>query len=97
MGSDSAVNKKQTIKRYFYRVSFPNEADNSLYGHLTPKLLLQEMHALVGKKKSKGFKIVVTHLKPPTSNMIKIKEQLVQANDLELDLHFPEQGVRFEL
>jgi hypothetical protein len=29
--------------------------------------------------------------------MIKIKEQLVQANDLELDLHFPEQGVRFEL
>jgi hypothetical protein len=27
--------------------------------------------------------------------MIKIKEQLVQANDLELDLHFPEQGVRF--
>jgi 3',5'-cyclic-nucleotide phosphodiesterase len=43
---DSAVNKKKTIKRYFYRVSFPNEqADNSLYGHLTPKLLLQEMHA----------------------------------------------------
>jgi 3',5'-cyclic-nucleotide phosphodiesterase len=36
--------KKQTIKRYFYRVSFPNEqADNSLYGHLTQKLLLQEM------------------------------------------------------
>jgi hypothetical protein len=29
--------------------------------------------------------------------MIKIKEQLVQTNDLELDLHFPEQGVRFEL
>jgi 3',5'-cyclic-nucleotide phosphodiesterase len=72
--------------------------DNSLYGHLTPKLLLQEMHALaeLSGKSIKGFNCS-NHLKPPTSNMIKIKEQLVQTNDLELDLHFPEQGVRFEL
>jgi 3',5'-cyclic-nucleotide phosphodiesterase len=73
--------KKKQLKGIFIEVSFPNEqADNSLYGHLTPKLLLQEMHALAelsGKKALKGFKIVVTHLKPPTS-MIKIKEQLVQ-------------------
>jgi 3',5'-cyclic-nucleotide phosphodiesterase len=91
--------KNKQLKGIFIEVSFPNEqADNSLYGHLTPKLLLQEMHALaeLSGKALKGFKIVVTHLKPPTSNMIKIKEQLVQANDLELDLHFPEQGVRFE-
>jgi cAMP phosphodiesterase len=94
------INNKQ-LKGIFIEVSFPNEqADNSLYGHLTPKLVLQEMHALAeltGKKALKGFKIVVTHLKPPASSIIKIKEQLVQENDLELDLYFPEQGVRFEL
>ncbi len=76
------------------------QAENALYGHLTPKLLVQEMHALAeltGKKALKGFKIVVTHLKPPATNIIKIKEQLAIENDLELDLYFPEQGVRFEL
>jgi hypothetical protein len=45
-------------------------------------------------KALKGFKIV-THLKPPYL-YDQDKEQLVQTNDLELDLHFPEQGVRFE-
>jgi 3',5'-cyclic-nucleotide phosphodiesterase len=46
MGSDSAVNKKNKQLKGIFIVSFPNEqADNSLYGHLTPKLLLQEMHA----------------------------------------------------
>jgi len=93
--------KSKQLKGIFIEVSFPNEqADNALYGHLTPKLLLQEMHNLAeftGKKALQGFKIVVTHLKPPTSNMIKIKEQLAIENDLELDLYFPEQGVRFKL
>ena len=93
--------KRKQLKGIFIEVSFPNEqADTALYGHLTPKLLLEELHVLAklaGEKALRNCKIVITHLKPPTSAMLKIKEQLVQENDLGLDLYFPEQGVRFEL
>jgi 3',5'-cyclic-nucleotide phosphodiesterase len=92
--------KSKQLKGIFIEVSFPNEQpESALYGHLSPKLLMQEMHALAeltGKEAVQGFKLVVTHLKPPTENILKIKEQLAQENDLKLDLYFPEQGVRFE-
>ena len=93
--------KSKQLKGIFIEVSFPNEqTDTALYGHLTPKLLLEELHVLAkltGEKALRNCKIVITHLKPPTSAMLKIKEQLVQENHLGLDLYFPEQGVRFEL
>ena len=93
--------KNKQLKGIFIEVSFPNEqTDTALYGHLTPKLLLEELHVLAkltGEKALRNCKIVITHLKPPTSAMLKIKEQLVQENHLGLDLYFPEQGVRFEL
>jgi cAMP phosphodiesterase len=47
-------------------VSFPNEQpDKSLFGHLTPRLLMNEMTEL-GKLAGvslQGFNVVVTHLK----------------------------------
>ena len=93
--------KSKQLKGIFIEVSFPNEQpDTALYGHLTPKLLMEELQVLAnltGEKALQSCKIVITHLKPPSTAMLKIKEQLVQENHLGLDLYFPEQGVRFEL
>ena len=89
------------MKGIFIEVSFPNEQpDKFLFGHLTPNYLMQEMHVLeelAGKDTLKGFKIIITHLKPPTKNITKIKEQLKSQNDLGLKIIYPEQGKRFEL
>lgn len=89
------------LKGIFIEVSFPNEQpDQFLFGHLTPNYLMKELHVLedlAGKGTLKRFKIIVTHLKPPTKNIVKIKEQLKKQNDLGLKIIYPEQGKRFEL
>ena len=94
------IQSKQ-LKGIFIEVSFPNEQpDQFLFGHLTPKYLMNELHELeklAGKNSLNGFKIMVTHLKPPAKNIKLIKEQLKNQNDLGLKLIFPEQGKRFEL
>jgi cAMP phosphodiesterase len=93
--------RDKQLKGIFIEVSFPNEQpDQFLFGHLTPKYLMQELHVLeklAGENSLNGFKIIVTHLKPPTKNIIKIKEQLKTQNDLGLKFIFPEQGKSFEL
>lgn len=94
------IQNKQ-LKGIFIEVSFPNEQpDQLLFGHLTPKYLMDELHKLdkmAGQNSLNGFKIVITHLKPPTKNIVKIKEQLKTQNDLGLQFIFPEQGKSFEL
>jgi cAMP phosphodiesterase len=94
------IQNKQ-LRGIFIEVSFPNEQpDSSLFGHLTPKHLMEELHKLedlAGKGALKNFKIIITHLKPPSQNIAKIKEQLQKQNDLGVQLLFPEQGKRFEL
>jgi len=93
--------KEKQLKGIFIEVSFPNEQpDKFLFGHLTPNYLMKELHVLeelAGKDSLKGFKIIITHLKPPTKNIIKIKEQLKNQNDFGLKIIYPEQGKRFEL
>ncbi|WP_269237880.1 MBL fold metallo-hydrolase [Flavobacterium flavigenum] len=93
--------RSKQLKGIFIEVSFPNEQpDQFLFGHLTPKYLmdeLRELEKLAGKNSLNGFKIVITHLKPPAKNIIKIKEQLKIQNNLGLKFIFPEQGKSFEL
>jgi len=93
--------KEKQLKGIFIEVSFPNEQpDNFLFGHLTPNYLMKELHVLEelgGRDSLKGFKIIITHLKPPTKNIVKIKEQLKNQNDLGLKIIYPKQGKRFEL
>ncbi|WP_264525958.1 MBL fold metallo-hydrolase [Flavobacterium sp. N502536] len=93
--------KSKQLKGIFIEVSFPNEQpDQFLFGHLTPNYLMKELHTLQdlsGKDTLKGFSIIVTHLKPPTKNIVKLKEQLQKQNDLGLKLIYPEQGKSFEL
>lgn len=75
------------MKGIFIEVSFPNEQpDQFLFGHLTPNYLMKELHSLEdlsGKGTLKGFNIIVTHLKPPTKNIIKLKEQLQKQTILD--------------
>ena len=93
--------KTKQLKGMFIEVSFPNEQlDQFLYGHLTPNHLMKELHVLeelAGKDSLKGFKIIITHLKPPVNNIAKIKAQLKKQNDLGLKIIYPEQGKRFNL
>lgn len=93
--------KSKQLKGIFIEVSFPNEQpDQFLFGHLTPNHLMKELHTLEdlsGKGTLKGFNIIVTHLKPPTKNIIKLKEQLQKQNDLGFKIIYPEQGKKFEL
>ncbi len=92
-------NKK--LKGIFIEVSFPNEQpDQFLFGHLTPNHLMTELHVLedlAGKGSLNNFKIIITHLKPPTKNIAKLKEQIKNQNDLGLKIIYPEQGKKFEL
>ncbi|AOW08639.1 MBL fold metallo-hydrolase [Flavobacterium gilvum] len=93
--------QQKKLRGIFIEVSFPNEQpDTVLFGHLTPNHLMTELHKLedlAGKGTLKKFKIIITHLKPPSQKIAKIKEQLKKGNDLEVQLIFPEQGKRFGL
>lgn len=91
---------RKKLKAIFIEVSFSDEQpDNQLYGHLTPKYFFQEMNNLaliVGSETLKEIPIVITHMKPFRDNEKKIKEQLIQQNQLGLKLIFPEQGKKME-
>ncbi|GAB2983327.1 3',5'-cyclic-nucleotide phosphodiesterase [Mucilaginibacter puniceus] len=92
--------KNKQLKALMIEVSFPNERpDDSLAGHLTPRLLMAEMNnlsQLTGADAIKNLNVMVTHLKPPVDSITKIKAQLKAENKLGLNLIFPEQGKLLE-
>jgi cAMP phosphodiesterase len=91
--------KSRKLKAIMIEVSFPNEQpDKTLFGHLTPKWLMTEMGVLNELAGSiKGLNIVVTHLKPPMTSILKIKAQLKANNPYGLNLIYPQQGKALEL
>lgn len=91
--------KAGQLKAIMIEVSFPNsQPDKSLFGHLTPRLLMQELNVLAGYAGSlKGLNMVITHLKPPAANIAQIKQQLTAGNKLGVKLIFPQQGVPLSL
>jgi len=89
--------KSKQLKAIFIEASFPNEQPiKQLFGHLTPSLLMDEMKtlsSLAGKEKMKDFPIVITHIKPSSSNVEeKIKKQLEELNSLQIKLIFASQA-----
>jgi cAMP phosphodiesterase len=84
------------LKAIFIEVSFPNaQPEKSLFGHLTPRLLVRELNkldSLAGKGSLKGFPIVVTHIKPSGDQEASIKKELAAENPLEVQWIFPEQA-----
>ncbi|MCF0071356.1 3',5'-cyclic-nucleotide phosphodiesterase [Dyadobacter sp. CY261] len=89
--------KAGKLKGIFLEASYPNaQPDRHLYGHLTPKWLMQEFQtlaSLAGKAHLKDLNVIVTHIKPTGNNEATIRKELTGANDLGLHLIFPEQGV----
>ncbi|GAB3340613.1 3',5'-cyclic-nucleotide phosphodiesterase [Larkinella ripae] len=88
--------QSKSLKAVFIEVSYPNEQpDNQLYGHLTPNWLMHELKALsklTGADALSGLPVVITHIKPTGTNEEQIKRQLREANSLNVNLIFPEQG-----
>lgn len=89
------------LKGIFLEVSYPNaQQDRQLYGHLTPRWLMQELNvlaSLAGREKMSGLNVVVTHIKPTGKNEALIRKELAESNKLGLRLIFPKQGTPFIL
>ncbi|WP_461451173.1 MBL fold metallo-hydrolase [Mucilaginibacter sp.] len=88
--------KAKQLKGIMIETSFQNaQPDKTLFGHLTPKWLMNEMTelaSLVGKNQLNGFNIIITHVKPPQKNIDTLKKELNNENLLKLNLIYPEQG-----
>lgn len=88
--------KSGKLKTFMLEVSFPNsQPEKLLFGHLTPKLMNEELGELakeVGKKQLKGLTIIVTHIKPKGDHEAKIKDELLENNPYEINYIFPKQG-----
>lgn len=92
--------KVHQLKAIMIEASFPNEQpDKTLFGHFTPKWLIQEfgeLGKLTGTDALKNLNVVIVHLKPPYSSIIKIKQQLKVENTLGLNIIYPVQGKLLE-
>lgn len=84
------------LKGIFIEVSYSNrQPENQLFGHLTPKLLMQEMavlEAVAGPGSLKGLPLVVTHIKPTAGAEGNIRKELGNANRFGLRIMYPVQG-----
>jgi cAMP phosphodiesterase len=93
--------KAKKLKAIMIEVSFPNEQpDKLLFGHLTPRWLIKELHELeqiTGPGSLSGFNVIVTHVKPPQNNIGRLKKQLAAENDLQVHLIYPQQGKALDL
>ena len=92
--------KAGQLKALFIEVSFENALPNkSLFGHLTPKLLMQELTILNHQSAGllKNTPIYVTHIKPCANCETNIKKEIAAANTLGLSILYPEQGKPIEL
>ena len=90
----------------FLEVSYVDATpDKSLFGHLTPSWMMNELHVLAElvdpdspDTALEGFKVVINHIKPvfkvgPTPASV-IAEELAQLNDLGVEFIIPYQGMR---
>lgn len=89
--------KKQQLKGIFLECSYPdNQPDKQLFGHLTPKLLYNEMNRLAficrGKSPLLALPLIITHMKPDGNNEARIRQQITSGNVLGLHIFFPQQG-----
>jgi cAMP phosphodiesterase len=87
-----------TLRAIFIEVSFPNEQPvKSLFGHLTPALLMQELGVLARMSGGAALPpVVVTHRKPVGDAEERIRRQLVEGNAMRARFVFPEQGRKLE-
>ena len=92
--------KAATLKAIFIEVSFDNSLpDKALFGHLTPKLLMQELNKLnsLSEGNLKNTTIYITHIKPCSNCEETIKQQIKDGNSLGLNITYPVQGKTISL
>ena len=88
------------LKAIFIEVSFDNSvSEKSLFGHLTPKLLMEEMVKLnqLTNGLLKNTRLYVTHIKPCDNCETKIKAEIQAANQIGLKIFYPTQAALIEL
>ncbi|GAC27483.1 MBL fold metallo-hydrolase [Brumicola pallidula] len=92
------------LKAIIIESSFTNEKPNdSLFGHLTPKLVNQELLALaaiVGEPKLlKDLPVIISHIKPSLAQGQRVQDIMLQqlelGNTLDVDFIIPKQGERW--
>ncbi|MDC8830200.1 MBL fold metallo-hydrolase [Alteromonas gilva] len=96
--------KQNQLKALFIESSYPNSRpDDKLYGHLTPRYVLQELTVLASLVNPehpdialKGLKVVITHIKPSylksENSQTIIQRELTRANNLGVEFVFAQQG-----
>jgi 3',5'-cyclic-nucleotide phosphodiesterase len=87
--------KAGKLTSIFIEVSFDNSIpDKALFGHLTPRLLMEELDKLNHLSNGQLIKtnIVVTHIKPCDGCEVLIKNQIREANKNKFPIVYPEQG-----
>ena len=89
--------KEKRLKGIAIECSYSNEQpENQLYGHLTPRLLTEEMEnleKLVGKKDGlKDLNLIITHIKPKKNIHQKVKTELNVLYKKGIKIIFAEQG-----
>jgi len=98
--------EKQLLQTIIIEVSYPNsQPDTQLYGHLTPKYLIQELHVLASFLNNQSvltsFTVFVNHIKPSLNQgqtvQSTINEELRSLNDLGIKFVFPQQGFRYDV
>lgn len=93
--------KEQKLKGIAIECSYSNEQpENHLYGHLTPRLLIQEMQNLeqkVGKGNLTGLNLIITHIKNKKGVHKKIKEELNLLKQKGINIIFAQQGKIIDL
>jgi 3',5'-cyclic-nucleotide phosphodiesterase len=98
--------KEKQLRALVIEVSFANQQpDNLLFGHLTPKWLIQELtqfYTLIeDKSKIKNLQVIISHIKYTMKSgpdpKEKIEQQLNQGNALGFKFVFVSQGQRLSL
>ena len=93
--------RTKKLRGVVIEVSFANDQpDNLLFGHLTPKWLLSEMHyfysLVADKQQIKDMKVIISHikysLKSGTNPRLKIRQELNQGNTHGLKFILAKQG-----
>lgn len=93
--------KSGQLKAIFIENSFDSSREEErLFGHLTPKLLNEELQNLADMAEQSDLsrlKIIITHIKPGKNRIEQIKEEWKQHNPLRATILFPKRGEKIEL
>jgi cAMP phosphodiesterase len=91
------------LRAIFLECSYADpRPDNLLFGHLTPKWVLTELHVLQSKLKNPSrmhdLTVAITHIKPLAGNpRARIKDEFDRQNSLGVRFVYPQQGEKLDL